>query len=61
MIFLLLLSSLNLGYGSYEFARNKLGAADRELGETGSAVKSIKIGFVVVGYGVRCGSERLQN
>jgi hypothetical protein len=49
MIFLLLLSSLNLGYGSYEFARNKLGAADRELGETGSAVKSIKIGFVVVG------------
>jgi hypothetical protein len=49
MIFLLLLSSLNLGYGSYEFARNKLGAADREIGETGSAVKSIKMRVWVVG------------
>jgi hypothetical protein len=30
-------------------ARNKLGAADREIGETGSAVKSIKNRFVSVG------------
>jgi len=49
MIFLLLLSSLNLGYGRYEFAQNKLGAADRELGETGSTGKSIKNGFVGAG------------